>query len=435
MPWPWIFLAVTLVGAWFTFNAYLPQRARGPLVVPSFFAGWLTSELSAHHFAWQLAATVFFVWVGALEAWPGWLGLGITLISWVGLLGLTLRSRGAGDVVEGALVGGLGPGYRDRIDPEVEAQIQRPLRATGHLLPFAFRDPEVRRFPNIPYAPEHGFRGKLDVYLPRAGASRAPVLFQIHGGGWTISQKAHQALPLMTHLARAGWVCVAPNYRLSPKATFPDHLVDLKRALAWVREHIGEYGGDPRFVAVTGGSAGGHLTAMMGLTANDPEYQPGFQEIDTTVQACIPFYGVYDFTDRHQRQRHDGMATFLEKVVLKKPLATHREEWEKASPMHRIHPDAPPFLVVHGTHDSLTAVEEARLFVKLLRESSKQPVCYAELPGAQHAFEAFHSWRTTHVVRGVERFLAWAVAERGTGRAMPVQAPQASGSETTSITT
>ena len=71
MPWPWIFLAVTLVGAWFTFNAYLPTRARGPLIVPSFFAGWLTSELSAHHFAWQLVATVFFVWVGALEAWPG----------------------------------------------------------------------------------------------------------------------------------------------------------------------------------------------------------------------------------------------------------------------------------------------------------------------------------------------------------------------------
>jgi hypothetical protein len=106
MPWPWLFLGVTLVGAWFTFNAYLPHRRLGPLTVPSFFAGWLTSELSAHHFAWQLAATVFFVWMGALEAWPGWLGLGITLASWVGLLAMVPVSGRAKDVVEDARPGG-----------------------------------------------------------------------------------------------------------------------------------------------------------------------------------------------------------------------------------------------------------------------------------------------------------------------------------------
>ena len=135
------------------------------------------------------------------------------------------------------------------IDPELEAQAKQPLRPNGHLLPFSFRDPGVRRIANIPYAPEHGFRGKLDVYVPRAGASRAPVLFQVHGGGWSVSQKGHQALPLMNHLAKAGWVCVAPNYRLSPRATFPDHLVDLKRALLWIRENIAGYGGDPDFAA------------------------------------------------------------------------------------------------------------------------------------------------------------------------------------------
>ena len=68
----WAFLAVTLVGAAFTFNAYLPRRSQGLLSVPSFFAGWLTGELAIHHFAWQLAATVFFVAAGALSAWPGW---------------------------------------------------------------------------------------------------------------------------------------------------------------------------------------------------------------------------------------------------------------------------------------------------------------------------------------------------------------------------
>ena len=63
---------------------------------------------------------------------------------------------------------------------------------------------------------------------------------------------------------------VTINYRLSPKATWPDHLVDCKRALAWVRDHIADYGGDPSFIAVSGGSAGGHLCAMLALTPADP---------------------------------------------------------------------------------------------------------------------------------------------------------------------
>ena len=88
------------------------------------------------------------------------------------------------------------------------------------------------------------------------------------------------------------------NYALSPKATFPDHLIDVKRALAWVKEHIAEYGGDPGYVVISGGSAGGHLSSLAALTPNRPEYQPGFEAVDTTVQACVPFYGVYDFTNR-----------------------------------------------------------------------------------------------------------------------------------------
>ncbi len=103
---------------------------------------------------------------------------------------------------------------------------------------------------------------------------------------------------MLSHLAANGWVCFNLNYRLSPGATFPDHLVDLKAGLAWIREHADQWGIDPNFIAVTGGSAGGHLAALMGLTANDPEYQPGFEDADTSLQAAVPIYGVYDFTSR-----------------------------------------------------------------------------------------------------------------------------------------
>ncbi|MCH7707407.1 MAG: alpha/beta hydrolase [Myxococcales bacterium] len=432
---PWLFLAMAVIGVWFTFNAYLPARVRGSLTGPSFVAGWLTSELSSHHFAWQLIATVCFVWAGALEAWPGWLGLGITLASWIGLFGLTMISHHAAAAIELALEDGLGETYRDEIEPEVADTMQRPLPSGRRLVPFLLFDPEVKRHADIPYAPEHGFRGLLDVHVPKVGAHGAPVLFQIHGGAWVISQKRHQALPLMMQLSRAGWVCVSINYRLSPRATWPDHIIDVKRALAWVRNHIADYGGDPDFIVATGGSAGGQLSSLVGLTGNDVEWQPGFEDEDTRVQACVPFYGVYDFTNTHGRQLHDGLIEFLQKHVMKTSLETHRKEWEKASPLHRIHQNAPPFFIVQGTHDSLTPVEEARLFHRRLHATSQQPVCYAEIPGAQHAFEIFHSLRTTHVVRGVERFLGWAWSRELRRRAGGLQAPNASGSATTNITT
>jgi acetyl esterase/lipase len=362
-----------------------------------------------------VAATIFFVWAGALSGWPGWLGLGITLASWGGLLALSGISGRTEGVVERSLVEGLGSGYRDKMAPGLpEKLVATPPDDMHHrlrqLVPFLLTDPEVRCVRDIEYAPGRGPRGMLDVYLPRNGKQAdgrgAPVLMQIHGGAWMVSQKRHQALPLMLHLARCGWVCVAPNYRLSPRATFPEHLLDLKQALRWIREHVAEYGGDPDFVVATGGSAGGHLSSLLALTANDAEYQPGFEDVDTSVRACVPFYGVYDFTDHYNKQLHDGLRMFLETTVMKRQLELHREEFEKASPIHRVHAGAPPFFVIHGTHDSLAPVEEARQFVEVLRKTSRAPVAYAELPGAQHAFEVFHSKRTAHVVRGVDRFLA-----------------------------
>ena len=407
MPTPasWIFLVVALVGAWFTFNAYRPHR-RNALMVPSFFAGWLTGELSAHHFAWQLVATVFFVWAGALSAWPGWLGLGITAVSWGFLLALVPRAARSAHAVEKGLASDLGVDYRSAIAPELAARTNEPSQRRHLVLPFLLWDSAVHKTKNIRYAEGAGRRHLLDVYAPRAGVRDAPVLLQIHGGAWVIGEKREQALPLMLHLAARGWVCVAINYRLSPKATWPDHIVDVKRAIGWIRENIGAYGGNPDFVVATGGSAGGHLSSLVALTANDPAFQPGFEHVDTSVNACVPFYGVYDFTNEHELQVHGGIDSFLERAVIKQPLAEAREVYRQASPMHRIHAGAPPFFVIHGSHDSLACVEEARHFVALLRETSDSAVVYAEIPGAQHAFEIFHSLRTRHVVRGVDRFLA-----------------------------
>jgi acetyl esterase/lipase len=273
-------------------------------------------------------------------------------------------------------------------------------------MPWEIKHPDVRRRKDIAYTDDaSNKRLLLDVYQPRAEGSRRPVLIQVHGGGWVIGRKDEQGLPLMTHLAARGWVCVAPNYPLSPKATWPDHLVALKRAIAWTRENIADYGGDPSFIAVTGGSAGGHLAAMAALTAGETRYQPGFEDADTSVQACVPFYGAYDLANvlesKSAQQRSDY---FLARTVFK---TRDRAAFEDATPLLHVRADAPPFFVIHGAHDSLVPVAEARELVRRLREVSKEPVVYAELPGAQHAFDVFHSIRSAHVIRGAERFLRW----------------------------
>ena len=80
--------------------------------------------------------------------------------------------------------------------------------------------------------------------------------------------------------------------------------------------------------------------------------------------------------------------------MIQESMEARRDLWEKASPISHVHEDAPPFFVIHGSHDTLALVENARTFVDALRCVSTSPVVYAELPGAQHAFEVFHSIRT-----------------------------------------
>lgn len=407
----WLFLAVSLWGAWFTYNALFSSPRGKRFSVVSFAAGWLTSELALHHIAWQVVATIAFAAAGAFEHWPGRLGLLITLASWAGLLAAQRRGLRAEAELEAALATALGADYLTRILTELRRQLDSGIDWRRVLRPFPIRLPDVEIVKDVQFAREKGTDLHLDVYRPAGAPSGCPVLFQIHGGGWIMGTKDEQALPLMNHMARNGWVCVTANYRLSPHATFPEHLVDCKRAMRWIRENVADYGGDPDFVVVTGGSAGGHLAALFALTPNDPEYQPGFEQVDTRVRACVPFYGIYDFTNRNATYPHDGLFEVLEQRVMKGSREEIREAWDRASPITRISEDAPPFFAIHGESDTLVPVAEARQFVRALRKKSNAPVVYAELGGAQHAFELFPSVRSLHAVNAVHRFLAYVYSE------------------------
>ncbi len=389
----WAFLSVSLIGAVFTANAFVPVRRVPALFMPSFFGSWLTAELAVHHVLWQAIATLVFVQLGALEGLPGWVGLVITFGSWIGLGVLFGDGRRARATFEKALQG---------VEPVRETE---PVPRKLVMLPFSKKRRGVEVSRDIVYRRVAGTVLKLDVVAPSSRGTGRPAILQIHGGSWIMGDKREQGWPLLSHLAANGWVCFNVNYRLSPGATFPDHLVDLKASLAWIRQHADEWGIDRSFIAVTGGSAGGHLAALMALTANDPEYQPGFEEADTSVQAAVPVYGVYDFTGRLGTNRLPFWYRRLEEKIMKAFREEEPEKFTKASPIDRIHEDAPPFFIIHGDRDTLAPVEEARYFADELRQVSSSPVVYAELKGAQHAFDIFCSPRTAHMLVAVLEFL------------------------------
>ncbi|MDX1505214.1 MAG: alpha/beta hydrolase [Spongiibacter sp.] len=386
-------LLLSLFWAWLSWNAYHPWKGKPEIMgVLSFIFGLIAGELPLHLIATEVAITLLVVGFGDLNGFSDALALGIALASWLALLKFHDRAAQAEPVLREAVSSALG-----QLDPGYDPRIAPPFAEDQPLLnPFDYRHPLVQRHQNIPYCDATGSPLHVDIYQRRDCPKNAPVLFQIHGGAWlqNLGSKEQQALPLMRRLALEGWVCVSVQYRLSPKATFPDHIIDCKKALVWVKENIHRYGGNPEFIVATGGSAGGHLSSLLALSANAPEFQPGFEQMDTRVQGCVPIYGVYDFTNSENQRGDSG----LEKMVADKVLKITRSEnpglWRQASPLYWVNEQAPPFLLIHGEADTLVPVEESRLLYAKLKEVSHQPVAYAELPDAQHAFELMNSRRT-----------------------------------------
>jgi acetyl esterase/lipase len=389
-------LVLGVVGVLAVVNALRPLRWT-PLLLPFFFWAWLTAELAPQLIVLVVAGAVVLGVLGGFAGTTGLAALGLHVLVIVGLVALVRRSEAAADVADAALA-------QMPDGPEPDSEAEATSRFRRFFVPLSFTHPDVERIVDVPYS-DLSRRHRLDVYRHRDAPTGCPTLLQVHGGGWVIGDKREQGRPLMLHLASRGWVCFAPNYRLSPRATWPDHLVDVKRALAWVRENGATYGADPGFLVLTGGSAGGHLVALAALTANDPRYQPGFEHVDTRVAGCVPYYGVYDLSGEtgskaaRVRRRH-----LLDRLVMK---TRDEQTYLDASPLQQVNAEAPPFLVVHGRNDTLVPVQEARLFVERLRAVSPNPVVYLELPGTQHAFDVFPSIRSAHIVKAIDRYLHW----------------------------
>lgn len=380
------------------------------------FGGWLGAELAPHALAALAADNAAHLAFRGLRSPADKVGLGLGVAAGAGLAASIAVSRRSGAAVDAALDEGLGPADREVLSTVPAADEDVPVRRL--INPFAMAREGVVRRRNLTYG-DGSKRSRLDVYSHRDSRGGAPILLQVHGGGWVIGNKDQQGIPLMQEMASRGWVCAAVNYPLSPKAAWPDHLVAVKKAIAWLRDNAADLGADPGVIVVTGGSAGGHLTAMTALTAGDASLQPGFEDADTSVQAAVPMYGVYDFAaDTGIRATRQRVHSPMSPLVLGRS-ARFPEDYRAASPLAWIHRDAPPMMIVHGSNDVFIPVEEARIFADRLGAASAEPVVYAEIPGAQHAFDIFPSVRSVAVIRRVARFCEFALLR--TGRALPAR--------------
>lgn len=379
------YLVTVALVTWCTLFALAPPRPRrsSPSNL-SFWWGFWLNELPFLGIWWLLAATLLAIGEGDIGSPGGRAVLGLAVLTMVGLLVVAWRGLKAGPVVDRALDEGLGPGWRAAVDAGTAAGRRRRLPWARILFwPFPVRPREVERVANLRYG-DAGRWNLLDLYRHRSGPAGGPTLVYLHGGAFRGGVKSREAGPLLYRLAGQGWVCVSANYRLGRAARFPDHLVDAKKVIAWVREHGPGYGADPEALFVAGSSAGGHLAAMAALTPNDPTFQPGFERADTSVTAAICLYGYYGSLDGRP----------------------------SSSPAAYLRSDAPPFLLAHGDKDTVVLVEDARRFVEGLAGTSSSPVVYAELPGAQHVFDMFHSPRFEAVVAAIEAFTGASLERR-----------------------
>jgi acetyl esterase/lipase len=313
-----------------------------------------------------------------LESPAGWGLLAVAVGTMVVFLELLRRGWGARAVVSQALGQTFG-GTHD---------VRGTRSAWWTLLtPFPIRPWKVQRIGNLSYGPA-GRRNRLDVYRRRSGVRGAPVLVYLHGGGYFSGSKRREARAMLHRFAAQGWVCISATYRLRPHVQFPDHLVDAKRVLAWAHEHGRELGADPSTLVMAGSSAGGHLTALAALTPNDPAFQPGFEQADTSVTAAVCLYGYYG-------------------------IYYGRDPLERPSSSPLLHPAsaAPPFFLAHGDHDSHVPVAGAQAMHRKLLTESSEPVVYAQLPGGQHGFDLFRSLRSDAVVAGIEIFTTRVLAQ------------------------
>jgi acetyl esterase/lipase len=229
-----------------------------------------------------------------------------------------------------------------------------------------------------------GERVAMDIFRPKNAGGPLPTVLCIHGGGFRAGSRAsYHALAIK--LAQRGYVAATASYRLSPRHQFPAAVEDVKAAVRFLRANAAKYGIDADHIGATGGSAGGHLVLMLGLTGDSKAfdgYGPN-PEHSAKVQAVVNYYGPTDFTKSYGKSVD---AHLVLPLWLGGDLEHERKYHQIASPLHYANPLAAPLLSIHGTEDKYVEHAQSVWLTERLKEMGAQAELLT-LPGAGHGFK------------------------------------------------
>jgi acetyl esterase/lipase len=225
---------------------------------------------------------------------------------------------------------------------------------------------------------------QLNMARPKTGDGPFHCVLFIHGGGFRAGNREGYNGQII-RMAQQGYVAVTVSYRLAPKYPFPAAIHDTKAAVRWLRANAKKYNIDPDRIGVTGGSAGGTLAQMLGVTADVKEFEGdgGNADQSSKVRCVVNVYGANDFTKSYGKSvdAHEVLPLYLG-GNLEKARAAHI----RSSPLYWVTPNTVPTLCIHGTEDKYVHIEQAEMLVEKLKATGVE-VELLKLEGAGHGFK------------------------------------------------
>jgi len=247
---------------------------------------------------------------------------------------------------------------------------------------------------HVPYCEVDGVELRLDIAIPK-GEGPFPGVICIHGGGWSGGQREVYS-PVIRQLAAEGFVAATASYRLAPGHKFPAAIEDVKCSVRFLRAHAKDFKIDPRRIGATGGSAGGHLVALLGTTTKEDglEGRGGYLDQSSRVSAVCDLYGPTDIVNQTWSDETDQIVYRF----MGKTREEDIEAYKLASPLFQVSRDDPPFLIFHGDSDGLVPVNQSKILHEALQK--------AGVPSELVIYEgADHGWGGEKMVDTTDRMI------------------------------
>jgi len=247
--------------------------------------------------------------------------------------------------------------------------------------------PSVKALKDLEYGKASGRAMLLDLYLPEKADKPLALIIWIHGGAWMAGSKDDPS-PALRFTAN-GYAVAQVGYRLSQEARFPAQIHDCKAAVRWLQANAAKYNLDPNKFVAWGGSAGGHLVALLGTSGGVAELEGNDNDLreSSRVQAVVDWFGLTDFLhigDAKSDLQHNAPDS-PESKLIGGALLENKDKAAKASPITYVSKDAPPFLIMHGDHDRTVPFNQSELLYATLKKAGVD-VTLIPVKGAGHGF-------------------------------------------------